>query len=109
MNSNILKSVVAITLLGASLVASAQNEPGVANKVGTKIDNAAGVTKDAAIGAGHDVKEAAKAVGHKTKNAAETVGHETKEGATKAKNKVKHAVKRHPAADSGANSSMPAN
>jgi hypothetical protein len=110
MKSNILKSAVAITILGVALATSAQtNDPGVGSKVGTKIDNAAGETKDAAVGAGHDVKEAAKTVGHKTKNAAETVGHDTKEGAIKAKNKVKHVVKRHRAADSDAASSTPSN
>jgi hypothetical protein len=35
------------------------------------------------------------------------VGHDTKKVAIKAKNKVKHAVKRHPAADSDAHSSAP--
>jgi hypothetical protein len=108
MNSSILKSTIAITLLGASLIASAQtSDPGVASRVGTKIDHAATTTKDDAVGAGHDVKEAAKTAAHKTKNAAEVVGHDTKEGAIKTKNKVKHAVKRHPAADSDAHSSTP--
>ena len=47
MKSSILKSAVAVTLLGASLIASAQtSEPGPATKAGTKIDHAAGVVKD---------------------------------------------------------------
>jgi hypothetical protein len=108
MKSNILKSAVAITLLGASLIAAAQtSDPSTASKVGTKIDHAAVETKDAAVGAGHDVKEGAETAAHKTKNAAEVVGHDTKKVAIKAKNKVKHAVKRHPAADSDAHSSAP--
>ncbi|MEC5386855.1 hypothetical protein VVD49_14065 [Uliginosibacterium sp. H3] len=99
MQSNILKSVLLAGLLGTSFIASAATDTSkttvsedvssAAHKAGTKINNAAGVTKDVAVDTGEAVKDGAVAAGHKAKNAAETVGHETKKGAAAVGHKTK--------------------
>jgi hypothetical protein len=98
MRTNILKSAITVAFLGASCMTIAatdspkpavSDEPGPAQKAGTKIDNAAGVTKDAAVDTGKAVKHGAEAAGHKTKNAAEVVGHEVKKDAGAVGHEVK--------------------